>query len=267
MKSSALLACACTLLVAGCGTMPAAERQYLDAEAQRIAQRPAGVLVAGCVLVPLDQGPAMLQDASQRLATGFAGALNQQLASAATVVANTDTPRLCPRIGPPVAADLAGAYERLLHALADVKKDHLYTSAADLMVASAARPQRVALPTARWPVALDEADARLLATEFGATDLWVLRASGTSVEQLSHFAGDMASIVISALAGASSAPVSNARNDVRYEISLVDLERREVVWMKLGRPTQINPETADIPADERFSTLLTPFLEASGTAP
>jgi hypothetical protein len=264
MKPTALLACAGAVLVTGCATAPPAERGYVDAEAQRMTQRPAGVLVAGCVVTPVSAGDAVLTDASKRLATAFGHSLNRELASAGRIVTKTDTPTVCLGAGPPPATDQAGVYKRLLSALADVKKAHVYSSFGDLMLSAPGElRERVDEPTARWPLVLDEADARQLWTEFRTTDLWVLRAAGRSVDQLANFASDMVVGVLAALAGSNTAPAASKKNEVRYEVALVDLERREVVWMKLGRPYQLNPETVDIVADDRFARLLEPFVEAA----
>jgi hypothetical protein len=266
------LAGAFAILVSGCATLPAPVRTYLKAESDRVKQKPTAAVVTTCMIRD-ELGEAIdddfiLRESTERLAAEFSAALGTQLAEGGVTLTKTVVPALCLATFKPevttygmaensdakpasvtlplrpderFSADpaLAAAYTRLLVALQDLRKGSGFQ------------------PANRRPLAMDEAQVALLASEIGVKDLWVLQAAGGQVSGGKTVgAAVLTSVLTLGISGGSMIGMSTAVDGLGYTIALVDLEHREVVWMKVVLPQNIDPEFPQAIEDTRISALV-----------
>lgn len=274
MKHKFPSAVAASLVLSGCASIGPAERDYMDRESARLGAEPVAVVATGCVVRDEIGGDLILRAASQRSAQALGSALAAELQRRGLETARVVTPLLCPgqlldASTHSVAEDSdAEARDLRLPLLVDagLKAEPALTRAYGRIVTEVTEAD-VALEPRRRALDLSREDADRLRRHLGARDVFVVNAGGTQVSGFKTVTLGVASSLVSiVLSGGTFITTTMWMDGLGYDLALIDLQAREIVWRKQVRGVRGDPEKDGAFASGWKGDYLEPFVDSAWVA-
>lgn len=239
------------LALTACASVSQQQRAYLDAQLQRASSKPSTLVADGCVIRDEIGDDYILRRASIDVGNAVAASSKGYLSSRGVRVARTVVPFACGSADTavtslPVAENKSSALVRnaavpipLLPSLSgDLDLTNAYrqllqqTVQSDPVGASGLAGKDLSGPDSARQFSLSDEYARVLRQQLG-DQVWVVRAGGRQVSMGKTIGVSVLTAVLTAgLTGGAAVASSTVADGNGYDVALVDLTRREILWKK-----------------------------------